>query len=68
MPGLRSHVNPLAGDALVVCAKNGRMLSEPVIRVRDCSKKAVPPSGGGARGPRPGSGCAHGIAELLDAA
>jgi hypothetical protein len=108
MPGLRSDVNPLAGDALVACAtavdgtsvpgvggraaadsgggyeagpesrareladtpasENGRMSSEPVIRVRDCSRRAVPPRRRGARGSRPGSCCAHGFAGLLDAA
>jgi hypothetical protein len=135
MPGLRSDVNPLAGDAVVACAtavegtsvpgaggraaadsvggyeagpesrapevadtpasENGRMpsacfhrvdgcliepglkrmrpgrrllSSEPVVRVRDCSTRAVPPTGRGARGPWPGSCCAHGFVGLLDAA
>ena len=47
----------------------GRALSsEPVIRVRNGSRKAVPPTGRGARGSRPGFGCADDFAELLDAA
>lgn len=49
-------------------SENGWMSSVPVIRVRDCSRRAVLPTGRGARGSRPGSCCAHGFVGLLDAA